>query len=103
MAELRIESVLLGNFWTCLLFAFRRPIYGGFAYLVGPRLVLSVNVHLPRNVSRNHQGALRNGKMADSRLESGILGIPGLVLFPSRRSPIYGGFAYLIPLPRVWR
>ena len=74
-------------------------------YLVPPRLVLGVNVHtkerLPepqghrperfgavksRNVSRDPtgpRGTLRNGKMAELRLESGILGIPGpVVRFP---------------------
>ena len=42
-------------------------------------LVLGVNVHSPRGVSRNHQETLRIGKMAELQLESGILGISGLV------------------------
>ena len=65
--------------WEGLAFSFRRhPIYGGFASLVPPRWLLGVDVHLPRDVSRKPpwpHGALRGGKMAEIRLESGILRI----------------------------
>ena len=64
-----------------LLFSYRRlPIYGGYVYIVAPRLVFGVNSHLQRNVTRNPtepQGTRRNSKMGELRLESGILGIRG--------------------------
>ena len=53
MAVLRIESGILGAQERGLLFSFRcLPVYGGFAYLVAPRLVLGVNVLLLRNAPR---------------------------------------------------
>ena len=91
------------EFWGFLVlsvvFCCLRPICGGFAYLVPPRLVLGVNVYprgtspgaprkhtvrygavKSRNVCRGRtepRGAPRNGKIAELRLESGISGIPG--------------------------
>ena len=51
-----------------------------------PRLALGVNSHLPRN-----------GKLAEVRLETGIIGIPGSAFLLSfRRRPIYSGFVYLV-------
>ena len=41
IAELRLESGYLGVLGAVFLFSFlRRPVYGGFAYLLAPRLVL---------------------------------------------------------------
>ena len=53
MEEIRLESgIFLGFLARSLVFAFRRPIFGCFAYLSPPRWVLGVYVRLPRGDSR---------------------------------------------------
>ena len=93
MAELRMGSGILGGSWAGLLFPLRcHTIYGAFAYLAPPRWLSGFDVHLPRNAPRNPRcphGTLRGGKMAETRLESGILGIDG---------PVFG---FLLSPPRM--
>ena len=74
MAGWRLESGFLGIPGA----AFRFPSCAVPSTAVS-RLALVVNVHLQRNVSRNPPGTLRNGKMAELRLVSGILWIHGPV------------------------
>ena len=81
MAELRLGSGILRIHGPVFCFPFVvTPIYGGFAYLVPPRWVLGVDAPLPRKSPRGptvSHGTLRSDKMAELRLESVTLGIPG--------------------------
>ena len=82
MAEIRLGSGIFGFLARSLVFFCRHAVCGGFAYLAAPRLVLGFNVYLPRKGARcptEPLGTLRNGNMAEIRLGSGILGIPGPV------------------------
>ena len=52
----------------------------------------------PRNAHRNPtepHGTLRNGKLFELRIESGILRVPGSAFCFLSSPPIYGGFVYL--------
>ena len=76
IAEFRVESAIswIPGSAFCLLSA--PPIYGVFVYLAPPLWVLGVNAQ-PRGASpgapAEPNGTLRIGKMAELRLQSGIL------------------------------
>ena len=80
-----------------------QPIYGGFVYLSCPRWALGVNGQTrgtsPGNATEPH-GALRNGKISELLVESGIPAVPVSAFVFLYSPPIYGGFVYLA-LPRL--
>ena len=75
-----------------ILFLISSPIYGGFVYLSSPRWALGVSGH-PRGTPPESHGTLRNGEMAELRIESVILGIRSSA-FCFSSPPIYGGFVF---------
>ena len=95
MAELRIESGILRIHGSAFCFLSPPPLLRRFRVFVIAALGVGSQWPPPWNAPPEPHGAPRSGKIAELRVESGILGVRGSAFCFLPPTPIYGGFVYL--------